>query len=370
MPSVLALVNDIKLLSSPVALPPYASRKGNPPFPPWLLAFFLLKLLLIQCLGNESFPSSKRTRSFANDQGGNKKQRQDDDDDNYNNPGDYGDNGRNHDDNDDKPKGKDFAKGKEKQNGASYCCIFHRLDPVKWLTCGHLRLTTFAYFLQHLKRQHLLNKPYYCENCRIDWDPKGPDSESRWIEHGRAKACRKATVEETGKLLPEEYENIKNKSKSAHDDQDRWFETWKMFFDHYGAPGSPFLKNVAEETEASNLRRLTRALKERLSTLPPGEQRDQMETFTRGVLADAFPAYPMQSSANDHSPDTYGPDSGTHNHTHSGLHYRHSGPGPGPTSPNGAEYLQPRVPPAKWVSRIPQTSEESQVDRHSALSTS
>lgn len=293
---MLALVNDIKLLSSSSALP----QKRNQVFPQWLLALLVLKLL-IQCLGNESFPSSKHTLSFGNDQGGNKKQRQDDDDDNNNNnnPRDNGGNGRGHDNNDGKaPKGKDAAKGKEKPNGPSYCCIFHRLDPVEWLTCGHLKLTTFAYFLQHLKRQHLLRKPYYCKNCRIDWDPKEPDSERLWIDHGRAKACHKATVEKTGKLLPGEYENIKNKSKTAHDDQDRWAETWKMFFRHHGDPGSPFLRNVAEETEASNLRRLNRALEERLAALPPGEQRDQMEAFTRGVFDDAFPAYAVQGSAN------------------------------------------------------------------------
>ncbi|KAM0438720.1 hypothetical protein ACHAPT_001477 [Fusarium lateritium] len=224
--------------------------------------------------------------------GGNKKQRQDDNNNNNNNnnPGDNGDNGRSHDNNDGKtPKGKGVAKGKEQDSGPPFCCIFHKLDPVKYLTCGHLRLTSFAYFLQHLTRQHLLNKYLHCKNCRTDWNPKEKDSERLWTEHKRAGNCRKATVEETGKLLPEEYEDIKEKSKLAGTDPERWFETWKMFFDHE-APDSPYLKNVAEETEASNFRRLNRVLEETLSSVPSGG-RDQMEAFGRILIDRAFPAH-------------------------------------------------------------------------------
>ncbi|UPL02558.1 hypothetical protein LCI18_013492 [Fusarium solani-melongenae] len=316
-------VDDIKLLSSFNALPPCASQKGNLPFPPWFWAFLLLKLFLIQCLGNESHPSStpfntKHTLSFGNDQGSNKKPRQDDNDENDDpyDPDDYGDNGRDHDNNDgETPEGIGVAKGKDKEK-ALFCCVFHKLDPVRWPICGQRRLTSFAYLLQHLRRQHLMKFKghFYCPKCRTVWPPEEEDSEDLWAAHKRDDTCEEVTAADTGMLLPDEYEAIKG-SKSAGSDLHRWYETWKMLFRDYDAPDTPYSEDLAQGTEASILCKLKRSLKKRLSTLPPGALQDAIKSLTDDVLEDVFPAYAMRGSANagpstfrvlEHTPQTIG----------------------------------------------------------------
>lgn len=346
------LVNDIKLLSSSNTLPPCVSQKGYPPFPPWLLAFFLLKLLLIQYLGNESYPLSstpfntKHTLSFGNNQGSNKKPRQDDndDDDDIYDPDDYGDNGRDHDNNDGKtPGGIGVAKGKDKEK-ALFCCIFHKLDPVRWPICGQRRLTSFAYLLQHLRRQHLIEGHFYCARCRTVWSPKRKDSEALWAAHKRDDDCEEATAADTGRLLPDEYELIKG-SKSAGSDWQRWYETWKMLFEDYDAPDTPYSEDVAQGTEASILCKLKRALKKRMSPLPPGALRDQMKALTDSVLEDVFPTYAMRGSANA------GPSTAHIQHTPQTI-ARHRAPATTPAS-TPALTPAPRPPGPVIYNRMP-----------------
>ncbi|KAI8713087.1 hypothetical protein NCS52_01252000 [Fusarium sp. LHS14.1] len=346
------LVNDIKVLSSSSTFPPCASQKGYPPFPPWLLAIFLLKFLLIQYLGNESHPSSnhfKHTLSFGNNQGSNKKPRQDDndDDDDIYDPDDYGDNGRDHDNNDgETPGGIGVAKGKDKEK-ALFCCIFHKLDPVRWPICGQRRLTSFAYLLQHLRRQHLIKGHFYCARCRAVWSPKREDSEALWAAHKRDDNCEEATAADTGRLLPDEYDLIKG-SKSAGSDWQRWYETWKMLFEDYDAPDTPYSEDVAQGTEASILCKLKRALKKRLSPLPPGPLRDQMEALTDSVLEDVFPAYAMRGSANA-GPSTAGPSTARVHHTPQTMG-QHMAP---VTNPASTPALTPRPPGPVIYTRTP-----------------
>lgn len=302
-------VNGIKLLSGFNTLPPCASQKGNLPFPPWLWVFLLLKLFFIQCLGNESHPSSstpfntKHTLSFGNDQGGNKKPRQDDDDDDdypYD-PDDFGDNGRDHDNNDgETPEEKGAGKGKEKEE-LLYCCAFYKVDPVKYRKCGHLEIRSVAYFLQHIIRQHLLDdKHYHCDNCRSGWPKAGRNSDREWEEHTRLRTCQKVTLEELGKLLPEEHRRLKKKlkEKPIGSEIERWYKVFEQLFPEYNRPESPYLSNEAEEIEAGNVRRLDRLLEEDLSAMPEGPERDRIEAFTRRLIERAFPEQARQGSAN------------------------------------------------------------------------
>ncbi|KAM6516296.1 hypothetical protein FALCPG4_014485 [Fusarium falciforme] len=321
------LVNDIKLLSSSNTLPPCASQKENLPFPPWFFAFFLLKLFLIQCLGNESHPSSssnpfatKHTLSFGNDQGGsNKKPRQDDNGDNDypRDPDDPGDSGHNDNNDGETPEGKGAGKGKEKDEPL-YCCAFYKVDPVKYRKCGHLEIKSVAYFLQHIIRQHLLDdKHYHCDNCRFGWPKDGRNSDTQWEEHTRVRTCQRVTLEELGKLLPEEHRRLKRKlkEKPAGSEFERWYKVWEQLFPGYKRPDSPYLSNEAEEIEASNVRRLDGILDEDLSQMPPGPERDRIEAFTRRLIERAFPAHARQGSANagpstsrapEHAPQTIG----------------------------------------------------------------
>ncbi|RTE75880.1 hypothetical protein BHE90_009656 [Fusarium euwallaceae] len=302
-------VNDIKLLSSSNTLPPCSSQKGNPPFPPWFLAFFLLKLFIFQCLGNELHPSSsnpygtKHTLSFSNNQGGsNKKSRQDDDDDDNDYPyypDDYGDNEHNDNNDGETPDEERTAKGKEKEEPL-YCCAFYKLDPVKYRKCGHLEIKSVAYFLQHIIRQHLLEDKYYCGNCRTGWPKDGRNSDRLWENHTRAGTCQRATLEESGKLLPEEHRQLKKKlkEKPVGSEFDRWYRVWGQLFPKHKKPKTPYLSNEAEEIQASNVRRLNGSLKEELSQMSPGPERDRMEAFARRVIERTFPAYARQGSAN------------------------------------------------------------------------
>lgn len=301
-------VNDIKLLSSSNTLPPCSSQKGNPPFPPWFLAFFLLKLFIFQCLGNELHPSSnhfgtKHTLSSGSDQGGsNKKQRQDDDDDNdypYI-PDDYGDNEHNDNNDGETPDEKRTAKGKEKEEPL-YCCAFYKLDPVKYRKCGHLEIKSVAYFLQHIIRQHLLDdKHYHCDNCRTGWAKDAWDSDTLWENHTRAGTCQRVTLEESGKLLPEEHRQLKRKlkEKPAGSEFDRWYKIWEQLFPKHKRPVSPYLSNEAEEIEASNVRRLKGVMEEELSQVSPGPERDRMEAVFRRVIGRTFPGHARQGSTN------------------------------------------------------------------------
>lgn len=320
-------VNDIKLLSSFNTLPLCASQKGNLPFPPWFWAFLLLKLFLIQCLGNESHPSSsskpfatKHTLSFGNDQGGsNKKPRQDDngDNDDPHDPDDPGDSGHNDNNDGETPEGKGTGKGKEKDEPL-YCCAFYKVDPVKYRKCGHLEIKSVAYFLQHIIRQHLLDdKHYHCDNCRFGWPKDGRNSDTQWEEHTRVRTCQRVTLEELGKLLPEEHRRLKRKlkEKPAGSESERWYKVWEQLFPGYKRPDSPYLSNEAEEIEASNVRRLDGILDEDLSQMPPGPERDRIEAFTRRLIERAFPAHTRQGSANagpstprapEHAPQTIG----------------------------------------------------------------
>ncbi|RSL68301.1 hypothetical protein CEP54_002854 [Fusarium duplospermum] len=234
--------------------------------------------------------------------GSNKKPRQDDDDDNdypyY--PDDYGNNEHN-DNNDGKtPDGKRTAKGKEKEEPL-YCCAFYKLDPVKHRKCGHLEIKSVAYFLQHIIRQHLLDdKHYHCDNCRTGWRKDGCDSDTLWENHTRAGTCQRVTLEESGKLTPEEHRQLKRKlrERPAGSEFDRWYKIWEQLFPQHKRPDSPYLSNEAEEIEASNVRRLNGVLEEELSQVSPGPERDRMEALARRVIERTFPAHARQGSAN------------------------------------------------------------------------
>ncbi|RSL64604.1 hypothetical protein CEP53_004025 [Fusarium sp. AF-6] len=238
-----------------------------------------------------------------NDQGGsNKKSRQNDDDDDNDYPyypDDYGDNEHNDNNDGETPDGERTAKGKEKEEPL-YCCAFYKLDPVKYRKCGHLEIKSVAYFLQHIIRQHLLEDKYYCSNCRTGWPKDGRNSDRLWENHTRAGTCQRATLEESGKLLPEEHRQLKKKlkEKPVGSEFDRWYRIWRHLFPKHKKPKTPYLSNEAEEIQASNVRRLNGSLKEELSQLSPGPERDRMEAFARRVIERTFPAYARQGSAN------------------------------------------------------------------------
>ncbi|KAF4464757.1 hypothetical protein FALBO_8411 [Fusarium albosuccineum] len=130
---------------------------------------------------------------------------------------------------------------KRKENtppGHLFACHMFKQDPVKHKNCGSRRLTTWARGLQHLKRKHLI-KDRHCPRCRRD----SFKNEKQKDEHIRIGTCQPADIVQSGKLLKEEYNKLKNLRQSS--DEESWRLAWDKLFPRFHTP-SPFSESHKE----------------------------------------------------------------------------------------------------------------------------
>ncbi|KAM6506196.1 hypothetical protein FSOLCH5_014381 [Fusarium solani] len=122
-------------------------------------------------------------------------------------------------------------------------CPFHKFDPVRYQGCkGYLR---FCDLKQHIERQHVLREDkYHCPSCRIEF-VHGDDPKASYERHMRAqRRCLKATIEETGVILPEEYNTWKQTFLSSNNDPvTKWQKIWRKIF--HCEPPWPYVEDLA-----------------------------------------------------------------------------------------------------------------------------
>ncbi|KAI8711403.1 hypothetical protein NCS52_01403600 [Fusarium sp. LHS14.1] len=184
--------------------------------------------------GQSSKAPSRQRRRAEKRQDKKGKQRDDNRDGNGDDPGDEG-----NDDNR-KPDGLRFPIFDF--TSRLFDCPFHKHDPVRYQGCkGYLR---FCDLKQHIERQHVLRKDkYHCSRCRIEF-VHGDDPGASYETHMRAhRPCLRATIEETGVILPGEYDTWKQGFLSSNEHPViKWQKIWINIF--RGVVPCPYVEDL------------------------------------------------------------------------------------------------------------------------------
>ncbi|KAH6962426.1 hypothetical protein BKA56DRAFT_679234 [Ilyonectria sp. MPI-CAGE-AT-0026] len=113
-----------------------------------------------------------------------------------------------------------------------FACPFYKLDPEKHKKrCAHPVLTSWSRVFQHINRVHV-PKLEHCPKCRLTFP--GKNGENLKNAHCRLSSCQRADILQTGILLAEEYNKLKN--IRAKSDVEKWIEGWHRLFPHLEAP--------------------------------------------------------------------------------------------------------------------------------------
>lgn len=113
-----------------------------------------------------------------------------------------------------------------------FACPFYKLDPEKHKKrCAHPVLTSWSRVFQHINRVHV-PKIEHCPKCRLTFP--GKDGENLKNAHCRLDSCQPADILQTGILLTEEYNNLKN--IRAKSEEEKWIKGWYKLFPHLEAP--------------------------------------------------------------------------------------------------------------------------------------
>lgn len=113
-----------------------------------------------------------------------------------------------------------------------FACPFYKLDPEKHKKrCANPVLTSWSRVFQHINRVHV-PKLEHCPKCRLTFP--GNDGENLKNAHCRLSSCLPADILQTGLLLAEEYNRLKN--IRAKSDEEKWIKGWYRLFPHLEAP--------------------------------------------------------------------------------------------------------------------------------------
>ncbi|TVY77482.1 hypothetical protein Focb16_v007914 [Fusarium oxysporum f. sp. cubense] len=177
------------------------------------------------------------------------------------------------------PDGYRYPPSSEVQLPKIFGCPFYITNPVQYHECGNYRLRRLSDAFQHIERCHLLQEVRLCTPdsaeaarrsgngnwtacresnlikiydaiCRQEFH--GPHAEQSFILHRTVDgACQLRTIEETGMLLPEEFEDLKNKRDEARGSVAKWYAMWRVCFPPLNAlmttrfrtvPASPYIQ--------------------------------------------------------------------------------------------------------------------------------
>ncbi|SPJ70699.1 uncharacterized protein FTOL_00427 [Fusarium torulosum] len=141
-------------------------------------------------------------------------------------------------------------------------CPFHKYSPDWHYICKGKCMPRISDVTNHLKRRHLLlkvamgtNTPTqdivdYCPRCRIEFHGFG--AESRLRDHlTQGGRCQEASIEQTGVMLPSEFDELKRKLRSASDEVTKWFIVWRECFLQTAPPSSPYVETTVSQTRTS-----------------------------------------------------------------------------------------------------------------------
>ncbi|KAF5590936.1 uncharacterized protein FSUBG_10665 [Fusarium subglutinans] len=200
-----------------------------------------------------------------------------------------------------------------------FACLFCATDPVQFHECSNLRLRRLSDVSQHVERCHLLQEVKLCTAqgaeaaikkgnekgtctdpnhirvydpiCRLEF--RGPSAEADLERHLADNNCQPKTIEETGMLLPREFETLlSERDRATASPEAKWYAMWSVCFLHLtttrfkNVPASPYVQTIVAR-EAGETR-----IRQALDDLPiPLELRK----YTFDVIVNGL--YPVQSGA-------------------------------------------------------------------------
>ncbi|CVK96840.1 uncharacterized protein FMAN_11160 [Fusarium mangiferae] len=181
-----------------------------------------------------------------------------------------------------------FPNG-ELQLPVFFACIFYNTDTMQYHECRHMRLRRPSDVSWHLERCHTLQEVRLCttreakaavkngKEKSICTDPKeikvydpicrlmfcGPTAEADRQRHLDANMCELKTIEETGKLLPGELQEVlKKRDRAKASPEDKWYAMWSGCIPplattrFWTVPASPYVQTtVAREAAETIIRR-------------------------------------------------------------------------------------------------------------------
>ncbi|PNP85128.1 hypothetical protein FNYG_01653 [Fusarium nygamai] len=150
-----------------------------------------------------------------------------------------------------------------------FACPFHKYDPVRYTKCLNIRLARISDVMQHIKRRHVLNfrakdidfgslilkakdTIVYCHKCRHEFHGLGADIRLQYHVLHCVTSSQPATIENTGVLLPKEFEGLKSEMRSVSGDIAKWNVMWQMFFP-FSPTLSPYVDIVVSRQQAQEI---------------------------------------------------------------------------------------------------------------------
>ncbi|CAG7565691.1 unnamed protein product [Fusarium equiseti] len=163
------------------------------------------------------------------------------------------------------------------QKKPPFACPFHKLDPVRYDCCSSVRLKRPCDVSQHIRRCHLLveakqktanaehadnSQPtenvelvgnaeaeeevvLYCPKCRMEFF--GTTAETNLRQHLPCQTPQPATIEQTGMLLPAEFNQLNVARNKAAGDIDKWYAMWEACLPNKPVPESPYFALPGQE---------------------------------------------------------------------------------------------------------------------------
>ncbi|PNP85186.1 hypothetical protein FNYG_01415 [Fusarium nygamai] len=145
-------------------------------------------------------------------------------------------------------------------------CPFYMTEPLRYHECSSLRLQRPSDVSQHIKRTHLLQEiglgflrdtesidrtegseagtytnandiTLYHATCRIEFH--GPTAEENRQDHCRNLECVEAGIEDTGVMLPAEYDILTGARDAVSGSVAKWYAMWKVCYPPVRRVGYP-----------------------------------------------------------------------------------------------------------------------------------
>lgn len=161
------------------------------------------------------------------------------------------------------------------QKNPPFACPFHKFDRIRYEGCSKVRLKRLSDVSQHIERRHVLKEvkqktanadndaeaadnvefvgnagaeeqvTLYCPKCRMELF--GTTAEANLRQHLPCRARQPTTIEQTGVLLPAEFDQLIAARTKASGDIPKWNAMWKTCFSNKPVPNSPYFVLPGQE---------------------------------------------------------------------------------------------------------------------------
>ncbi|KAF4440401.1 hypothetical protein F53441_12349 [Fusarium austroafricanum] len=159
--------------------------------------------------------------------------------------------GNGREDDDGPSSGHRFPLPRDAPPASLFACPFYKHDPARYRKCMKIRCSRISDVVQHLERCHLLKEitlgvaneqqpigpqktrnpeeiTLYCPRCRKEFFRA---SAHRWRNrHTSLRRCTLATIQESGLMLPSEFEGLKVEMAQAAGTDEKWGKIWSRCF--------------------------------------------------------------------------------------------------------------------------------------------